>query len=113
MDNILIRGIELWTRLGVPDSERASPQHILVDIWLSISTKEVSATDDVSKGIDYAAVTTAVRALAETERKTVERLAEDIATLVLTQFKPASVTVSVQKKPDLPVDAVCLTITRP
>ena len=113
MDSLTLRGIEVWTKIGVPDAERAKPQRLLVDLELKANLKEVAEHDDVSKGIDYAAVVAVIRGLGETERKTVERFAEDAAEVVLKQFKPREVTVVVRKHPDLPIEEAIVTITRP
>jgi dihydroneopterin aldolase len=114
MDSIYLKGIELLTRIGVPDAERAAPQKLLVDVELFLSVKDAGESDDVTRSIDYKDVTDAVIALGMTERKTVERLAEDIAKMILKDFKPkGGVKVSVWKKPDLPLESACVTIIRP
>lgn len=113
MDSIFLKDIEVWTRIGVPEAERAKAQRVLVRIELFGSLQKVGTTDDIAHGTDYAAVTDAVTKIGATERKTVERFAEDIAAVILTNFKPDSVKVIVCKKPDLPLDAACVTIIRP
>ncbi|MBP7114298.1 MAG: dihydroneopterin aldolase [Candidatus Peribacteraceae bacterium] len=113
MDSIFLKDIEVWTRIGVPDSERAKPQRLLVSIELLGSLKDIGTSDDITKGIDYAAVTEAVTKLGATERKTVERFAEDAASLILTNYKPTSVKVTVTKQPDLPLRSASVTVVRP
>ena len=113
MDSICLKDIEVWTHIGVPDAERTGSQLLLVSVELFGSLKGVSISDDISQGIDYTTVTSAVIALGTTERKTVERFAEDAAALILKTFKPESVKITVCKKPDLPLAAACITITRP
>lgn len=113
MDSITLKDIEVWTRIGVPDAERQQSQRLLVTVEMLGSLKAVASTDDVSRGIDYDGVTQSVVALGSTERKTVERFAEDTATMILERFKPQHVKVCVQKTPDLPLSAACITITRP
>jgi dihydroneopterin aldolase len=114
MDSTLLHGIELWTRLGVPEEERTKPQRVLVNIELHASLQAIARTDDVSEGIDYQKVVEVVLKLAKTERKTIERLAEDIAEALLKKFTPTGgITVTVTKKPDLPLEHVSITIQRP
>lgn len=114
MDSILLKGIEVSTSIGVPDAERKNPQQILVTIELFCPVKSVAQSDDVSDGIDYAKVTEEVQKLGKTERKTIERFAEDIASALLPKFKPAGgVRITVTKKPDLPLESVSVTIQRP
>lgn len=113
MDSIFLKDIEVWTRIGVPEAERAKAQRVLVSIELCGSLHKVGTTDDVSCGTDYAAVTDAVIKLGTMERKTIERFAEDIAAIILKNFTPESIKVTVCKKPDLPLDAACVTLIRP
>lgn len=114
MDSLFLRGIEVSTRIGVPDEERAKAQALHVDIELFHPAKPMAGSDNVTKGIDYDAITQTVLALAATERKTVERFAEDIAAELLRKFSPAGgVKVSVWKNPSLPLKEVCITIARP
>lgn len=113
MDLLTIHDIELWTCIGVPEVERKTEQRILVTIELSGDLSPIGTTDDVIKGIDYASLVTDVRALATTERKTIERLAEDIAEMILKKYAPASVTISIEKQPPIPgVKSVIATVTR-
>jgi len=113
MDVISLKDIEVWTRIGVPDSERMKAQRLLVTVELSCPLRDIGTSDDITKGIDYAAVTAAVVRLGEHERKTIERFAEDAASLILKTFKPESVTVTVTKHPDLPLKSASVTVTRP
>jgi 7,8-dihydroneopterin aldolase/epimerase/oxygenase len=115
MDSIIIRGISLVTHIGVPDAERANQQQILVDIEVLHPMQQAGSTDDVGNSIDYAAVTACVQTLQKTERKTVERLATDIASAILQKFRPSGgVRVTVTKKPkDLKIASVSVTVQRP
>lgn len=114
MDSILLRNIEVRSHIGVPDTERTNPQRLLIDIELFHPTTDAAKTDDIRKGIDYDAVTLAVVELGKIERKTVERFAEDAASVILKTFKPSGgVKVTVRKKPDLPLESVGVTIMRP
>lgn len=113
MDTILIQDLRVTTSIGVPAEERAAPQELNVSVWLKLSTKEAAKTDDVSKTIDYAAVAEAISDLGKTERKTIERFAEDIADMVLDNFKPESVSVSIDKFVLPNAERVAITITRP
>ena len=98
-DTITITDLELWTKIGVTEDERTKEQRVLVTVRLPVDAAAVAQDDDVSKGTSYFDVTKAVRALAAMERKTIERLAEDIASAILRNFHPASVTVTVKKFP--------------
>ncbi|MDA1208852.1 MAG: dihydroneopterin aldolase [bacterium] len=116
-DVITIHDLEIWTHIGVPESERASPQRVLVSVELSLDTKEAGQSDDVTKSIDYADIAKQILELAKTERKTIECLAEDIATSISTttsnaQRVTSNVQVTVTKFPLPEAKAVSITIKR-
>ena len=97
-DCLAIRGLILWTHIGVTEEERTSPQRVLVDVEMTLPTGDAARADDVSLSVDYAAVTEAIQSLSKKSRKTMERLAEDIAALVLRFEQVVSVIVTVQKR---------------
>lgn len=114
MDSLFLKDIRVWTRIGVPDAERKHEQELTVCLELFHPTRDTAVSDDVSIGINYKDVVDEVLSLARTERKTVERFAEEIAMVILKKFAPeGGVKVSVWKKPDLPITAACVTIVRP
>ena len=98
----------------MPESERAKPQRLLVDVELMHPLKPVAESDDISKGIDYAEIVAVILELAKTERKTIERFAEDAADVIIKTFKPKDgVKVSVTKYPALPLQSAQIMIQRP
>ena len=94
MDSIIISDLEVLTHIGVPEVERKTAQRILVTVQMDTNTKDTAASDDIKHAIDYAIVAEQIQELAQTERKTIELFTEDIAHMVLTQFKPSSVTIT-------------------
>ncbi len=114
MDSITLEDIEIWTRIGVPEEERAVEQRLLVSVELFSDLAPAAKADDVGKGIDYDAVTVALRDLAGgAPRKTMERFVEDAAAMILKAFKPAGgVKVSAQKFVLPGVKAVHVTVFR-
>lgn len=114
MDSTLLQNIRVWTPIGVPDPEREAAQEVLVTIELLHPLQAVALSDNVADGIDYAEVIRNIESLAHIKRKTMERFAKDIADSMLKKFRPAGgVTVTVTKKPMLPLASVSVTITRP
>ena len=113
VDTLTISSIELWTHLGVPESERATEQRVLVTIIMNVDASKTGKTDDVHDTINYQAVVSDIRSLAIVARKTIERLAEDIAEMILRNYKPAIVTVCVTKYVLPGTKDICLSITRP
>ncbi|OGJ56411.1 dihydroneopterin aldolase [Candidatus Peribacteria bacterium RIFCSPHIGHO2_02_FULL_52_16] len=113
MDTITIQNLELWTHIGVSEEERAQEQRLLVSVEMTVDTKAAAKSDDVTKSIDYYQVSEELKKLAKTERKTIERFAEDAATMILDRFKPKNVTVSVKKFAVPGSDFVAIAIRRP
>lgn len=112
-DSLSIVDLELRTRIGVTSEERTKPQRVSVTIRMDVDARTAAASDDVSKTIDYGAVVRDVEALAAKERKTMERLAEDIAAMILERHRPTSVTVTVMKFVLPNAKGACVSIARP
>lgn len=101
-DLLSLRDLEIWTRIGVEEQERVLPQKILVSVKLNVDVSPTVHVDSVDATIDYGAVCKTIQGLAATERHTIERLAEDIAALLLEKYVE-HVMVTVKKFPaDLP-----------
>jgi FolB domain-containing protein len=97
-DKIIIQDLEVRSHIGVTAAERRKPQRLLITIEMEHPLKQAGTTDDLRKTIDYDAVARRMRALAGGgERKLIERLAEEIARMVLKEFRPESVSVTVKK----------------
>lgn len=98
MDTITISELEVFYRVGVPEAERAQPQRLLLTVELARDFTGAAATDDLTKTIDYYAVSQRLLDYGEGRSwKLIEKLAADIAATLLTEFQPASVSVEVKK----------------
>lgn len=98
MDVIHIHELEVFYRVGVPDEERAIAQRLLLDIHLHLDFRAAAASDDLTKTINYFEVTQRVLKFGEgREWRLIEKLAEDIAKLLLAEFQPTRVRVEVKK----------------
>lgn len=99
-DLIWLNGVECRVKVGVPASERARRQKILVDVGLETDIRPAAARDDFRLATDYWALEKLVRAEAEAgERALVETLAERLAAAVLKKTAVAAVVVRVHKTP--------------
>ena len=97
-DTITIEDIQVRCRIGVPDEERANPQELLITLSLETETVNAGQSDDIAQTIDYHAVYVRARELAEArERKLIETLAEEVAGMVLNEFRAEAVTVIIKK----------------
>lgn len=95
-DRIVIRGLELRVRIGVPKEERAEWQTLRAHLTMEVA--KFPEEDEIEGTVDYKAVADQVVALAgEGERKLIETLACDIAGLVLEEFPVLKVKVELEK----------------
>lgn len=98
MRAIHVRGLEIETRIGVPDEERAAAQKLRVDLEMVPALDFGAMSDGVDRTIDYHRVSLAVQELAgRGERKLIETLAAEIADLVLDGFGATRVRVRIRK----------------
>jgi len=97
-DRITIENLEVHYRVGVPDNERAAAQRLLISIEMEHDFSEAAAADDLNRTIDYYAVSRRLLAFGDgREWKLIEKLAADIAEMVLCEFGPIAVNVEVKK----------------
>jgi 7,8-dihydroneopterin aldolase/epimerase/oxygenase len=98
MSRISIVDLEVFYRVGVPDAERAQPQRLLLTVEMDSDFSAAARSDDIADTIDYFAVTQRLLKFGEGKSwKLIEKLAADIADLVLAEFKPQSVSVEMKK----------------
>ena len=98
MDINHIHDLEVFYRVGVPDDERAQPQRLLLDVQLHLDFHPAATTDDLTKTINYFAVTQQLLKFGEgREWKLIEKLAEDIASTLLTTYRPTRIRIGVKK----------------
>ncbi len=111
-DRLCVSDLEIWTRIGVNTEERQVEQRLLVSFSLECDLSSVAEHDAISEDFDYAALAVSIRDLGLQERKTIERFAQDIASLLLRRSTAKSVDVTVKKFPPLGVKEVSATIVR-
>ncbi len=98
MDLITIRELEVHYHVGVPDSERAKAQRLLIDVEVESDFSEAAASDDLTKTVDYYAVSRRVLRFGEGRSwKLIETLSVDLAEAVVREFGASRVTVEVKK----------------
>ncbi len=113
MDEILIQGLDLPVRIGVPEDERAAWQVLSADLIMRPRLRFEEMDDQISSTIDYQVAALAVKALAAARpRQLIETLAAEIAALILEQFAAASVSVTLRKRILPGTDAVAVRIER-
>jgi dihydroneopterin aldolase len=98
MSRISIVDLEVFYRVGVPDAERAQSQRLLLTVEMESDFSAAARSDGIADTIDYFAVTQRLLKFGDGRSwKLVEKLAADIADMILVEFKPAAVTVEVKK----------------
>ncbi|MBI3881859.1 MAG: dihydroneopterin aldolase [Verrucomicrobia bacterium] len=98
MDSIIIRDLAVSFRVGVPDEERRDAQKLLLTVELHHDFTAAAAGDDLTKTIDYFAVSRRVIAFGDgREWKLIEKLAVDVAAMLLKDFGAHAATVEVKK----------------
>jgi dihydroneopterin aldolase len=98
MNEILIKGLSVECRVGVPDDERAHPQRLLIDATLVPRTAFADLRDELALTADYDAAARRIAAVAtERPRKLIETLAADLATMLLREFPLTAAEVEIRK----------------
>ncbi len=113
-DQIHIEELEVFSRVGVTDNERAAPQRLIftITIWLSVSFDDLD--DDISRTVNYSAVAALAREFArEQSYKLIETLAGQLALRLLKAFPISRVKVELRKFVLPEAKHVSVTLTRP
>ena len=104
LDRIELRGLRVFARHGVLDSERVSGQEFVIDTVLWLDTRPAAGSDDLSKTVDYGALANRLVRLAEEPPvRLIETLAERLAADCLSEPLVAEVEITVHK-PKAPID---------
>jgi dihydroneopterin aldolase len=97
-DTIEIRRLQVSTRIGVPDEERAAAQMLLVTVRMVPGQNFDGLADEISRTIDYHAVALEIQALAASRpRNLIETLAVEIADMLLDKHPLKRVAVTIEK----------------
>ena len=115
MDDRISLHFPLTLKLGVTAKERVKAQKVQCHIWYCVDAAKTARTDEISATSDYALIVRAVQeGVKKSECKTIERLAENVATIVLQQTNVELITVNIEKQPkDFPGLHASITIDRP
>lgn len=113
MSKITIVDLEVSMHVGVTDEERAKPQRLLLTVNMDFDFSSAAMTDRLTKTIDYFAVAQRLLKFGEGRNwKLIEKLATDVADLVLGEFQPTEVTVEVKKFPIPQASYVSVSLTK-
>ena len=88
MDIIYISDLRIDTVIGIYDWERRTTQTVILDIEMGADIKKAAAADTIDNTLDYKAVTKRLTTFVqESEFQLVETLAENIADILVREFK--------------------------
>jgi dihydroneopterin aldolase/D-erythro-7,8-dihydroneopterin triphosphate epimerase len=97
-DEIRIKGLFLRTIIGVNDDEREHKQDVRINLWLTVDTRPAGRSDNIEDAVNYRTITKDVIDLVENSRFfLVERMAEEIARLCLSDPRVEKVRVGIEK----------------
>jgi FolB domain-containing protein len=95
---IIIQGLEVLARVGVPEEERASAQRLLIDLRFAALAQPESLHDDITRTVDYHALSLRVVEISVAHpRKLIETLADELAEALLSEFSLRWVEVTIRK----------------
>lgn len=98
MDIVFIEQLTVITRIGVYDWEQTIDQKLIFDIEMAWDNRAAASSDDVNDCLSYADVSEAVIGhVAGGRFALVERVAEEVAQLLLARFNSPWVRLKVSK----------------
>ena len=114
MDKIFLKNLKLKTKIGLFDWEKQIDQIININLEAGFDIKKAAATDDVSYSLDYKTLSNRVRDYVDNNtHELIETLIENIAGIILKEFKVEYITISISKPRAIrDSEDVGITITR-
>lgn len=98
MDIVFINDLRVDTVIGIHEWERRIRQTLVIDLEMAWDIRPAAASDRIGEALDYQAVCRRVVAhVRQSEARLVERLAGEIAQLVLAEFSVPWVRVRLAK----------------
>jgi dihydroneopterin aldolase/2-amino-4-hydroxy-6-hydroxymethyldihydropteridine diphosphokinase len=116
MDRILIDDLRVLTVIGALEHERQAPQPLRIDLSVGVDLADAGRSDELDDTVNYGLVAERVTALAhDTKHVLLERLAADVADVVLAFDRVEQVEVTITKlRPPIPaaVESTAVHIVR-
>jgi FolB domain-containing protein len=113
MSRISIVDLEVFYCIGVTEEERARPQRLLVSIDLELDFSAATVSDRIEKTINYFDLSQDLLKFGEDRNwKLLEKLAANMADMILARYKPEIVSVEIKKFPVPQAKYVSVSLTR-
>src|SRR5689334_21790762 len=98
MSKITIADLEVFYCVGVSEEERAQPQRLLLTVEMMADLTGAAVSDRLSRTIDYFALSQRLIKFGDGRNwKLIEKLASNIASMILLEFQAQAVSVEVKK----------------
>jgi FolB domain-containing protein len=98
MDKVIIKDLLLRGIIGINDDERVNAQDILVNVVMYADTRPAGASDRIEDAVNYRTIAKRIiQHVDESADFLVEKLANDLARLIVTEYGVDRVTVRVEK----------------
>ena len=112
-DEIHIEQLEVSTRIGVPEEERAAPQRLTVSISFWPYYEQRDMADKIDNTVNYSIVAEETKHFVRGQSTNlIETLADRLATHLLKTFRIQKITVELRKFPLEDAKHVSVTVTR-
>ncbi|PYK41478.1 MAG: dihydroneopterin aldolase [Verrucomicrobia bacterium] len=112
-DRIHIEQLEVSTRIGVPEEERAAPQRLTASISFWPYHEADDLADKIENVVNYSAVAEEVKNFVRDQSvNLIETLADRLAIHLLKHFRIQKVTIELRKFPFEDANYVSVTVTR-
>ena len=87
MDIVYIRDLRIETIIGIYDWEREVKQTVSLDLEMAHDIRQAAATDDIQFALNYQSIAKRlIGFIEESEFLLVERMAEEVAGIVMNEF---------------------------
>lgn len=98
MDLVIVRDLRIRTIVGIWDWERKMPQTVSIDLDMATDVSRAAETDKIEDTLDYKKVAKRVTSFVQEEAfQLVERMADQVAELIMSEFDVPWVRVEVRK----------------
>jgi FolB domain-containing protein len=97
-DRIRIEQLDVYTRVGVTDSERSRPQRITLSLTVWPRVAFTTLDDDVTRTVDYSDLCRSAREFVESRSvKLIETLVSEVAAHLLKEFPLRAIEIELRK----------------
>lgn len=97
-DKVFIEGLTVITTIGIYDWEKTIKQKLVIDVDMAWDNRPAGQSDDVNFCLDYAKISQAIVEKVQNQAfGLIERVAEEIASLLMKDFSVPWVKVKVSK----------------